>query len=487
MNSLTRRCFLSSSALAAGTVALSRVSPAGAQDQRGPIGAPPTTIDPARPAGGEIADASFGKARRVIFAVSDGMSMGTMTLANLYSQTVLGRDSFWPRLMTHAGARNALCTTHSADSLVTDSAAASTAWSSGQKVYNKSIGYSMQREALTPILERANDAGYRTGLVTTAKVTDATPAGFIANVPDRGMENEIAQQILDRAPNVVLGGGGRHFSPKKISEFDGRYITNPRAVGDVRQTRSVVGIFSQDHLPYHLDRDGDDADLLSMTRDALTQLDHLQGGFLMQVEAARVDHAAHNNDAVSMIHEQIEFDRTIEHLASYVSGRDDTLLVITTDHGNGNPGLTVYTDAAKRGLMSLSNAQRSFDWIFHELRERDPDLRNTALQREVIAFATGVALKNSDLAYLNARNEPRANLFSQADSMTSRLSSLLANRSGVAFVSKNHTSDMVAFTALGVGAELFGPMIDNTDIMPRLMHAMGIERLGAEKDAMAHA
>ncbi|MFG0244649.1 MAG: alkaline phosphatase [Phycisphaerales bacterium JB052] len=479
MNHLTRRCFLSSSAFAAGAVALSQVKPARASHTGGGAGSTPELPD--------SIDDQFGRVRRVIFAVSDGMSMGTMTLADLYSKTVLGQDSYWPALMMRPDVRSGLCTTHSADSLVTDSAAASTTWSTGQKTYNKSIGYSVEREALTPILQRVHGAGYRTGLVTTAKVTDATPAGFIANVPVRTMEQEIAKQILDRAPNVVLGGGGRYFGEDARSGFGGRYITNPRAIGDARQRRSLVGIFSDDHIPYTLDRDGDDADLLGMTREAIEQLDYLEGGFLVQVEAARVDHAAHNNDAVSMILEQIEFDRTLRYLASYASGRDDTLLLVTTDHGNGNPGLNVYADSARRGLLSLANAQRSFDWIFHELRERDPELRNLGVQREVINFATGVPLKNADLAYLNPKVEGRANLFHEADSVSSRLSSLLANRSGVAFSSKNHTSDMVLFSAVGVGADLFPALIDNTDILPRLMHLMGVERMAVGSGAKARA
>lgn len=479
MNNLSRRFFMSSSAFAAGTAALSLVSTsqssAARADSDGLLAKP------------DLIDDGFGRVRRVIFAVSDGMSMGTMTLGDLYSQTVLGRESFWPRLMMQPGVRSGLCTTHSADSLVTDSAAASTTWSSGEKTYNKSIGYSVDRQPLTPILTRMHQAGYRTGLVTTAKVTDATPAGFVANVPVRTMEQQIADQILERTPNVVLGGGARYFSEHARSAFEGRYITNPRAIGDSRQTRSLIGMFAEDHIPYTLDRNDDDADLLSMTREAIEQLDYLQGGYLMQVEAARVDHAAHNNDAISMIHEQIEFDRTLEHLVRYAADRDDTLVFITTDHGNGNPGINVYTDSAQRGLMSLANARKSFDWIFDELRERDAELRNASLQREVIEYATGVALKNSDLAYLNPKAEGRANLFYEADSVTSRLGSLLANRSGVAFSSKNHTSDMVVFSAVGAGADLFPPVIDNTDILPRLLHLMGIERMADAAQIMVRS
>ncbi len=477
MNRFSRRGFLSTSAAFVGTAAATRA--ALGTDQPAQV-TPLNTNDSAL-------DDSFGSAKRVIFAVADGMSMGTMTLADLYSKIVLGRDTFWPRLMAQPGIVNALCSTYSANSLVTDSAAASTTWSSGMRVDNGSIGYTPQGQALEPILMRTHNAGLRTGLVTTAKVTDATPAGFIANVPRRTMEQDIANQIMHRAPNIVLGGGAKFFSPESRKNFTGRYTENHRAIRDVQHARSTIGLFAHDHIPYHLDRDGDDADLLSMTKEAIGQLDFLGGGYFMQVEAARVDHAAHNNDAISMILEQIEFDRTIEYLSNYVSNRDDTLLIITTDHGNGNPALSVYGPSAQRGLMSLTNAKRSFDWIFRELKERDPNLEHLSIQREIIAYATGVALKQSDLPYLNTKKVPRGDLFAHSNSRESRLASLLANRNTIAFTSKNHTSDMVVFTAQGAAATLFPPMIENTDIYPRMMHAMGLERIGANSDTLVHA
>lgn len=459
----TRRKFIASSALA--SVGMASAITRGHQ----PAMAAPTET---RKADREHA---FGAARRVIFAVSDGMSTGTLTLADMYSKIVAGTgETNWVRLFRDPRARHAMCSTHCSDSLVTDSAAASTTWSCGKKVYRGSIGFNDEREIETPILLRARGSGFGTGLVTTASLTDATPAGFIANVPARGMEREIAQQILDRKPTVALGGGSVHFDPKETEAFTGHYVTNHRALGDRPQAESQIGVFAERHMPYVLDRSGDDADLESMTRDALRRLDQAGDGFLVQVEAARVDHAAHANDAVSTILEQLEFDRTLGRLIEYTESRDDTLLIITTDHGNANPGLTVYGERGERGLRKLADSRRSFSWIAGELRDRDPDVSNVSVVREIIEFATGVALEDDDIARLGSQNTRRANLFGEIDNFTSRLGSLLANHNGIGFVSKNHTSDLVHVTALGAGADLLKPMIDNTALMPIMMHAMGI-------------
>lgn len=461
----TRRKFITSSAVATmGAVsAATRGQPS--------AGAVPTD------AGQADQEAAFGAARRVIFAVSDGMSVGTLTLADMYSKIVAGTgETNWVRLFRDPRARHAMCSTHCSDSLVTDSAAASTTWSCGKKVYRGSIGFNDDRETETPILLRARESGFGTGLVTTASLTDATPAAFIANVPVRRMEREIAQQYLERKPTVALGGGRGHFDAEEVKAFDGHYVTNHRALGDRPEAESQIGVFAEYHIPYMLDRTDDDADLESMTRDALRRLDQAGDGFLMQVEAARVDHAAHANDAVSMILEQLEFDRTIGRLVEYTESRDDTLLIITTDHGNANPGLTVYGERGERGLRKLADSRRSFSWIAAELRDRDPDVANVSIVREVVEFATGVALEDDDIARLGRQGTQRANLFGEIDNFTSRLGSLLANHNGIGFVSKNHTSDLVHVTALGAGAELLQPMVDNTDLMPHMMHVMGISK-----------
>ena len=468
----SRRSFLASSALATAGLA----SVAAGRDRVG-VQAGGVGLDR------DALDGAFGSARRVIFAVSDGMSVGTLTLADMYSRLVLGAgETNWVRLMGDPRARQAMCTTHCSDSLVTDSAAASTTWSCGKKVYRGSIGFNDAREPETPILLRARDAGFGTGLVTTSSVTDATPAGFIANVPVRRMEREIAQQILDRAPTVVLGGGRRHFDDAAIGSFGGVFLDSFAELDRTDEASgagSLVGAFADGHVRYALDRADGEADLASMARSALARLDALGDGFLLQVEAARVDHAAHRNDAVSMILEQIEFDRTLGLLIDYTESRDDTLLIVTTDHANANPGLTVYGGRGETGLRSLERAERSFDWIVDEVRERDESGENHRLLREIIEYATGVALDGDDLSRLRASDMPRANLFGEMDSFTSRLGAVLSNSNGIGFVSKNHTSDLVHASAIGAGAGLLRPMIDNTDFMPLVLHAMGVRRIGA--------
>src|SRR4029434_4694557 len=108
----------------------------------------------------------------------------------------------------------------------------------------------------------------------------------------------------------------------------------------------VLGLFWSDHLPYTIDRNREPAmqsrvpTLAEMTSSALQNLSHSPDGFLLQVEGGRVDHAAHDNDAASMLHDQLAFDDAIGVALEFAKEHGDTLVIITTDHGTGNPGLS---------------------------------------------------------------------------------------------------------------------------------------------------
>jgi alkaline phosphatase len=109
--------------------------------------------------------------------------------------------------------------------------------------------------------------------------------------------------------------------------------------------QKVLGLFYDSHLPYTIDHIHSDAlkrtvpTLAEMTRKALEILGDAPNGFLLQVEGGRVDHAAHANDAASIMWDQLAFDDAVEVVYEFVAKRDDTLMIVTSDHGNANPGL----------------------------------------------------------------------------------------------------------------------------------------------------
>lgn len=423
---------------------------------------------PARPC-----PARDAAARNLIFMVSDGMSAGTLTLADLYSRLHRGRPSHWVDLWNRPGVRRASATTYSADAWVTDSAAGGSAWGCGYHVNNGSLNITDDGVQRVPLLVRARQAGKATGLVTTTRVTHATPASFIANAPKRDMWRIIAPQILDRRVDVVLGGGAKHFSEELLSRHPDVAVVRDRAglLGAPAEGR-LLGLFHNDHVPMVYERTPNVPSLAKMTEAALSRLEARPGGFVLQVEGGRVDHAAHNNDAGSLIMEQLDFDDAVGAVLRFAAERDDTLIIITTDHANANPGLTVYGTAGKRAFERIAKVRHSFDWIWRELEDRPGPARPGAIA-EIVHAATGVGLDEPTRSLLAASVEKKRVMpFAQANSWTSVLGAALANSLGVAFTGPNHTSDMVEVTALGPGSERLRPFIDNIDL-----HALAAEAL----------
>jgi alkaline phosphatase len=238
-----------------------------------------------------------------------------------------------------------LAETYSANSLVTDSAAAASAWGGGHRVDNGRLNITPDGVPRAPLQTKLKQAKILTGLVSTATITHATPAGFAVTVDSRGKEEEIAKQYAAHRVDVMLGGGRKFFNDdlKSAMAKEGYEILQSKAdleAATAATARPVLGVFAEGYLPYAIDRAADESlqkkiPLLSdMARFAVDRLSALPNdGWFLMVEGARIDHCGHANDAAGSIHEQLAFDQAVGAMVEYVSGRNDTLLIVTTDHG----------------------------------------------------------------------------------------------------------------------------------------------------------
>ena len=151
-------------------------------------------------------------ARNIIFLVADGLSSGALGLAHHWKLKNENIPLEWSRLLSRSDVILALQDTASADSPVTDSAAAGSAWGGGHRVNNGAINTDASGIFYEPILKKAKRSGKKIGLVSTCRITHATSASFLANTLNRDSENEIARQYIERNLDVCLGGGLRNFS-----------------------------------------------------------------------------------------------------------------------------------------------------------------------------------------------------------------------------------------------------------------------------------
>ncbi len=441
---VTRRSFLAAGAATAAALSLPKTAKA-----RGV----PTLRNPAH-------------ARNLIFLVSDGMSTGTLALADMMTQELHGRPSHWYSMFALEGARRSAVQTASANSMVTDSASASTAWGIGQRVNNGAIGFTPDQKMPEPILHQAKRAGKATGLVTTATLSHATPAGWSCNIPTgRGDETNIARQMMERNYDLLLGGGRRFYTDEAIAlGSDYTKVFNREALLALPDDHPgrLIGVFNRSHMSYELDRAEDEPHIAEMARVAIERLARHPDGFVLQIEGGRVDHAAHANDAGSLVHEQMAFDKALGVALDFAAGRDDTLVITTTDHANANPGLTEYTRTGRRGFLRLAEWKHSFEWINRALAETQKTPED---HRRIIAEATTVELNDDELAtVMRWRAGEPVIPFRGLNKDHGPLGSVLANHNSVAFISGNHTADHVEQTAYGPGASTIPALLHLSDM-----------------------
>lgn len=432
--------------------------------------------------------AAAGPAKNVIFMVADGMSTSTLSLGEMYSRANLGRSMRWCGLWGKPGVRRASMTTYSADGWVTDSAAAGSAWGIGEHINNDAVNWTPDARTPAPLLVRARADGRGTGLVTTTRVTHATPASFIANVPRRSLEGEIARQQLERGADVILGGGARHFSDELLADHKDWTVVRTRdeLLKAPSGAEKLLGIFSKSHVDFDLDRRAKDEakrdpSLAEMVRHALGRLEKKDRGFVMQIEGGRVDHGAHSNDLPAMLFDLLAFDDAIETVLRWMDGRDDTLLVITTDHGNANPALTVYGKPGAELFARIPRFTHTLDWAISKVDEDFKGAPPAERVKALLGFtekAIGGELRPEDRDWvMRAAQGQRVNGFDLNNSVPLALGAVVANMFGVAFLSPNHTADLVEVTALGPGSEHLKPLIDNIELHTLVTSALALPKL----------
>jgi len=435
---------------------------------------------------------SRGEAKNVIFMVADGMSSGTFNMANLLKSRQYGTSGHWIELYNsdrkfHRG----LMDMASLNSPVTDSAAAGSSWGCGHRINNGAINTGPNGEKYKPVNQIFKDAGKKTGVVTTTRITHATPASFCINIANRSNEDSIAEKYLQREYDLMMGGGTRHFEADSredgqnlVGKFADKGYTvarNKKELVKASDNSKLLGLFFDSHLPYSIDHQAIDEyqqnipTLAEMTEKALANLEN-EKGFLLQVEGGRVDHGAHANDAAGMLYDQIAFDEAVKVALNYVDGRDDTLLIITTDHGNGNPGLNGagagYTESAKY-FDRIQQFRHSNTWVLSEL-----DGNSSISQiRERVEYATQLAIESNEAqAIKKALNNNLNTLYNLESEPDAALSSILANYTSINFTSGNHTSDYVELAAIGPGIENLDHFTRNTELFELMVNVAGVNK-----------
>lgn len=347
-------------------------------------------------------------AKNVILFVGDGMGISTLTAARIFEAqqdgAVNGEEH---ELFFENFPFTALVKTYNTNSQVPDSAGTMTAMVTGLKTNIGVFGYdetvargdcdtTTESNSVTSYLEMAEVAGMSTGIISTARITHATPGALYAKTPDRNYEDisdipasstcagkieDIALQLVNFEENlearfgidvdgvdVVMGGGRRHFLPNDVSfnvekpaaagaegdRTDGRDLTQEwldkyAQMGGVyvndlagfesvntETTSKLFALFNESHMQYEADRANDIAgepSIAEMTTAAVKILDNNDDGFFLMVESGRIDHAHHAGNAYGALSETVAFAEAVK--AAYdATNPQETLILVTADHGH---------------------------------------------------------------------------------------------------------------------------------------------------------
>lgn len=286
------------------------------------------------------------RTKNIILFIGDGMGTEHRKAARWFVAGETGKLS-----MDNMSARGVLFT-RSANSTITDSAAAATAMATGFKTNNGVIALDANLNFVSTILEEAISQGKSVGLVTTTQVTHATSAAFASHIEDRNLMTEIAEQMLITGPDILLGGGEDEFLPmyengcysKAGERDDGRNLINEAIASgyvyvcdynsfdliDPSSKFKLIGLFSDEGMvrPFS-------PSLVEMTQKSINILSKNQYGFFLMIEAGQIDWASHDNDAVNAILDTVGLDEAVEVAKQFAAQENETLIIVTADHETG--------------------------------------------------------------------------------------------------------------------------------------------------------
>ena len=429
------------------------------------------------------------KAKNIIVVVSDGMSTGTLNMTDLYLSRKTGVSSHWIQLYKDNKITRALMDMASANSIVTDSAAASSSWGGGVRISNGGINVSASGEEYLPIWQKFKKAGKMAGCVTTVPITHATPAGFCINSKSRYAQEEIAEKYLENRFDVMMGGGKKYFSSEHRKDKRDLFQEFATKGYQVVKTRSemlatnnsnpILGVFSNDALPYTIDRNNKKElinktpTLGEMTQKAIDCMKGHPEGFVLQVEAGKVDWAAHGNDIAALIYDQTAHDEAVKVAIDFAEKNDDTLVIITTDHGNSNPGV-ISGGKANDNFDSVQNYKHSNNWILNGFGKET----SISQVKERIEYANNFGITDSEAKsilsyYTNLK--PEDGLYNARHLPFKVLAEIQEQHNSIGWISMHHSADYVELAMFGPGSDLLKPFIKNTDLHYLMLEAAEVE------------
>lgn len=443
-----------------------------------------------------MAVTSFAQAKYVFYFIGDGMGAGQRQITEEFKKQVLKKDE---KLLMNSLPTVGITTTYSADTLITDSAAAGTALATGHKTNNGYIAKDKDGKDLKTLLEIAQEKGMATGLVTTTRITHATPAVFASHNIDRDDENGIAVDYVDSGVDYLAGGGYRHFVGKNsgltskrkddrdlIGEFKERgyqVYLGEKSIKDFekwnpKEGEKVLATFKASHMPYTIDdKNGEYPTLKEMTDKGIELLSKDKDGFFIMVEGGRIDHASHAQDVAGTIYDTLAFDDAIKSAYEfYKKYPQDTLIVVAADHETGGMGMGFGNNYYMK-LDELKNVKVSIEDTLQGIYKGDKTEYFNYIEKNLGLKNLTDKEKESILRAMKIEDEKEevGDTFGGYSPTAIAVAHIISERSGMQWTTFAHTGVQVPLAVVGEGAEKFTGFKDNTDVARSIANSMGKE------------
>lgn len=450
-----------------------------------------------------ISVVAHGQAKYVFYFIGDGMGVNQVNGTEMYrAELQNGRIGVEPLLFTSFPVAT-MASTFSATNSVTDSAAAGTALSTGEKTYNSAIGMNNQKQPIQTVAEKAKKAGKKVGIATSVSVDHATPAAFYAHQPNRSMYYEIATDLPKAGFDFYAGSGflkptttaDKKEAPSIFPMFEEAGYTLARGYNDfkAKAPKAQKMILIQEEganascLPYAIDRKEGDLTLAQITESAIEFLTKGKNkGFFLMVEGGKIDWACHANDAATTFNEVMDMDEAIKvAYAFYKKHPKETLIVITADHETG--GIVLGNGKYELNLKALQYQKNSTDVLSAQISELRKAKNNQVSWEDMksllsdkmgfwkelpISWEQEKKLRDEfEKSFVKHKVEFEESLYSKNEPMAARAKEVMDEIAMVSWASGSHSAGYVPVFAIGAGSQLFGEKIDNTEIAKRIAKA----------------
>ncbi|WP_299939707.1 alkaline phosphatase [uncultured Microbulbifer sp.] len=451
-------------------------------------------------------------AKNVILFVGDGMGISTLTAARIREGQLRGEPGEENYLSFEQFPYSALIKTYNTNQQTPDSAGTMTAMMTGVKTRAGVINIdgtalradcpSSEGRALNTFLELMESRGKSTGIVSTARLTHATPAATYARSPERNWEYsaegncvDIATQMVELAYgdgiDVMLGGGRRSFTTTAVGgrREDGRdltrvwlerygddqraeYVQTGAALADVNpvSTEKLLGLFSSSHMHYDADRiarGSDEPSIAEMTDAAIELLQKNAEGYFLMVESGRIDHAHHAGNAYNALHDTIAFSDAVTTALEKVD-LEETLILVTADHSHvmtiagyptrGNPIL---------GKVIGNDGSGAAEPEEHTAADGRP--YTTLSYANGLGFADLGDNTDADDRYGTAANSGRKDLVGVDTQAPGFHQEAL-----VPLAAESHAGEDISLHAIGAGAELVQGSLDQNAVFHLMVGAAAL-------------